>query len=190
MSTRGAVGFRVRGIDKITYNHSSSDPESLGESIVRWCRDVDDWKSVKKAVMDMKKAKSQSPTDDELLDLCIRLGKEYPSTSLKWYNLLRDTQGDPSSIIEAKYYIDYKEFLMESLFCEWAYIINLDNMELEIYEGYQKIKHARGRYTVGRGRVPGGNGFFPVALVGEFDLLNIPGDWRLRIQHPPFGNWR
>lgn len=178
MSTRGAVGFRVRGTDKITYNHTASDPEHLGESIVTWCREQDDWKSAKKEVLAMKKVVNSHPLDDELLDVCLRLGTELPDNQLKWYNLLRNTQGDIDSILKAKYYIDYKEFLMESLFCEWAYIINFDNMELEVYKGMQKVKHDKGRYTVGRGRFPGGNGYFPVALVGKFDLLNIPEDWR------------
>jgi hypothetical protein len=34
--------------------------------------------------------------------------------------------------------IDSKGFLSDSLFCEWAYIINLDKEVLEVYEGFQE----------------------------------------------------
>lgn len=33
--TRGAVGFRVDGVDKVTYNHSDSYPGGLGAAVLR-----------------------------------------------------------------------------------------------------------------------------------------------------------
>ena len=44
----------------------------------------------------------------------------------EWYVLLRDTQGDPEATFAAGVMIDGKEFALESLFCEWAYVIDLD----------------------------------------------------------------
>jgi len=34
-----------------------------------------------------------------------------------------------------------------TLFCEWAYIVNLDDNVLEIYKGFNKNKYAAGRYA-------------------------------------------
>lgn len=42
---------------------------------------------------------------------------------------------------------DYHTFLYDSLFCEWAYIINLDTKKLEIYKGFNKNPNAKGRYA-------------------------------------------
>ena len=42
--------------------------------------------------------------------------------------------------------IDKQDFLHDSLFCEWAYIINLTDNILEVYTGFQKEK-PKGRYS-------------------------------------------
>lgn len=40
-----------------------------------------------------------------------------------------------------------KDFLIDSLFCEFAYIINLDDEVLEIYTGFNKNPNEKGRYA-------------------------------------------
>lgn len=39
--------------------------------------------------------------------------------------------------------IDDSEFLNDSLFCEWTYIINLDNEQFEVYRGFNKDPSAK-----------------------------------------------
>jgi hypothetical protein len=39
-----------------------------------------------------------------------------------------------------------KSFAGESLFCEWAYVLDLDKMVLEVYKGFNKGK-AKGRFA-------------------------------------------
>ena len=41
MSTRGAVGIRMNGIDKIGYNHFDSYPTGLGDDILTWLKGND-----------------------------------------------------------------------------------------------------------------------------------------------------
>ena len=56
---------------------------------------------------------------------------------------------------------DDVSFLYNSLLCDWAYIINLDTNELEIYEGVNKEK-PKGRF----GEVPKNvNGYYAVSLI-------------------------
>ena len=38
MGTRGLYGFHKNGIDKLTYNHLGSYPDSLGKKIVEFCK--------------------------------------------------------------------------------------------------------------------------------------------------------
>lgn len=44
------------------------------------------------------------------------------------------------------HYKDASSFVSEGLFCEWAYIINLDNRSLEIYSGFH-APQGQGRYN-------------------------------------------
>ena len=38
MSTRGAYGFIIDGVEKITYNHCDSYPECLGDNFIEWLK--------------------------------------------------------------------------------------------------------------------------------------------------------
>ena len=56
-----------------------------------------------------------------------------------WYCLLRHAQGDLNVYKNGlRYMIDNHDFIKDSLFCEYAYIINLDTKRLEFYVGFQK----------------------------------------------------
>jgi hypothetical protein len=71
-----------------------------------------------------------------------------------WYCLLREAQGGLLAWISAegsdtpplRIMFDSSNFLADSLFCEYAYIINLDDKTFEVYEGFQKTP-GNGRYA-------------------------------------------
>ena len=42
------------------------------------------------------------------------------------------------------YLQDSTSFSRDSLFCEWGYVVNLDNMSLEVYKGYNKEPLVKG----------------------------------------------
>lgn len=89
-----------------------------------------------------------------------------------WYCLLRKTQGDlfPYNN-DLQHMIDYSDFLRDSLFCEWAYMINLDNGQFETYKGLNKDRLARGRYA--NQPVDDNLGYRGVALIKEIPLVEI-----------------
>jgi hypothetical protein len=68
-------------------------------------------------------------------------------------------------------YIIDNQFIKESLYCEYGYIINLDNMKLEYYLGDQEKPQKNNRF---------GNtiidGYYPCRLVCNFDILSISED--------------
>ena len=63
------------------------------------------------------------------------------------HRLLRGTQGKPGKILRAGYYEDAKEFPLDSLFCEWGYLVDLDAGTLEVYRGFQKSSPTEGRWA-------------------------------------------
>ena len=69
------------------------------------------------------------------------------------------------------------DFALDSLFCEYAYIIDLDTMKLEVYKGFNKKRVANGRFKskdVPK-RSDGANPEYTcVRLYKTFDLNNLP----------------
>jgi hypothetical protein len=175
MGTRGAFGIRINGADKVTYCHFDSYPSGLGRSVVDWLAGIIKRDSVGKLKRDADKLRvidgKTPPTSVEQATL-----SKYADTGVSrqstddWYCLLRRTQGDPAAILKAGVMLDGADFLRDSLFCGYAYIVNLDSMKLEVYQGFQDKKHDRGRYAELRGK---SKGYQPVAMVGELDLATI-----------------
>ena len=167
-SCRGALGFRVGGTDKITYIHSGAD--TIFGSILYWCSSVTDWKAIKRSALSMKSVGGIA-TDDQVLEVCLNTGIDLPQSN-SWYSLLRPFQGSPGQILQAKFYEQYKDFLYHSKLCEYAYIINLDMGEIEVYHGKQSTKHDNGRYTLGKGQKPDKDGYYPVALYERVEVCS------------------
>jgi hypothetical protein len=66
------------------------------------------------------------------------------------------------------------DFGRESLFCEWAYLIDLDSKTLEVFEGYNKNKKAQDkRFFVEQGLDSEGN-YFGVRLVKTYNFDILP----------------
>lgn len=182
MGTRGAYGFIKNGVEKITYNHFDSYPEWLGSNVVEFIQETgirklneifDSICMVNKKDVPTKK---QIEECEEFKDLDV--GSQSESD---WYCLLRGAQGNLSAYSSGlKYMIDSSEFMFDSLFCEFAYIINLDTEMLEFYKGFNTDESARGRYASVKGR--DSQGYYGVALVTEFPLKSIVEcglDWTL-----------
>jgi hypothetical protein len=64
---------------------------------------------------------------------------------------------------------EYNDFLFDSLFCEFAYIINLDENILEFYIGFNKNPEADGRYAYKIGE----RGYCGVRLAKTMKLEDI-----------------
>lgn len=174
MGTRGTFGFRIDGEDKLTYNHFDSYPNGLGNTVVEFIRDVGDWDKVKELARNLQDVGDREPTPEDIKACAPYMNLSVSNQDTKdWYCLLRQTQGNPAAILEIGLFQQENNFINDSLFCEYGYIINLDDMTFEVYEGFQKAKHNKGRYA----NNPKDNDYYPSALVGTFPLNNIPENW-------------
>ena len=65
---------------------------------------------------------------------------------------------------------NYDNFLINSLFCEYAYVVNLNNNTLEYYEGFQHEPQIGNRYGQEPYVTRTGEKYYPCALRGIFSL--------------------
>lgn len=153
MGTRGAIGFIVNGEEKVSYNHMDSYPSYLGKELLKDLTTISDLNILHKNVrrismVDACDVPKLSP--EEIANL-----KDFTNTSVgqgdDWYSILRESQGSIQPYCRQenplRYMTDAKGFLYDSLFCEFAYIVNLDTNMVEFYRGFNHHLDAPGRYA-------------------------------------------
>lgn len=149
MGNRGAYGFRINDEDKVTYNHWDSHPRWLGRNVLDYVEStpIDRMREVARDIVLVDQASKPS------LELVERY-RHYADLNVSeqklddWYCLLRIAQGEMHPYNrDLGHMIDGNGFLADSLLCQWAYIVNLDNEKLEVYRGLNRDPHAAGRYS-------------------------------------------
>jgi len=148
MSTRGLWGFYSNGITKATYNHCDSYPDGLGKTVLEFIKkhSATELKEVFEKIKMI--GSDHKPTKEDIEKYSKYFNENVNNGSFEdSYALLRETQGEPDVYFSGlDVMIDNINFIKDSLFCEWAYIINLDNNCLEIYEGFKKGPPKNNRY--------------------------------------------
>lgn len=178
MSTRGSIGFIHNNEYSGVYNHSDSYPSGLGDGVVEFCRQVADWPAF---IANFAKVRfvgsGHKPSPEE-----IEQNKKWANLSVSnrsyedLYCLLRELQGEAALYAiqagEVTLLEDSSEFIKESLFCEFAYVLNLDELAIEFYQGFQKSPQPDNRFGTSQS-----DGYYPCRKVGSFPLTAIPDKW-------------
>ena len=183
MSTRGLWGFHLNAKDYLTYNHSDSYPEELGTNLCKEFHELLKQPGLL-SIIDLVHHLRLVHEDDEISKEELARLKKYPCLQLDtdtfkkcfksladWYHLLREIQGNIANTLEIGVMIDNHTFTLDSLFCEWVYIFNLDTLELEIYTGYTTIR-GKGRYS--ENSEPNEEGYYPCTLRHTISFYNLP----------------
>lgn len=189
MGTRGVMGFRHKSKDKLIYNHFDSYPEHLGNEIslslskvLNDSRRGIEW--LKKKVDALKMVNDDvKPTEADKKKLAKYTDLQVSEQSTDdWYCLTRRLQGKMIETLIAGYAIESEGFIYDSLFCEWAYVVNLDTKKLEVYKGFQRYPHDKGRYAdhpVENDNPHRSDTYFPCALIKE-----IPFSYFKKLKKP------
>jgi hypothetical protein len=188
MGTRGAVGVKLDGKYYVTYNHFDSYPSGLGKEVVEFCQKVVKThggielfcQNMKRVNLVKQSVKASKEMQKKYAGYCDESVSSQDSAD--WYCLLRHLQG--SSILheifagKVQHMIDSFSFLKDSLFCEYAYIVNLDDKVLEFYEGFNKEKGKSGPLPIKqiadkRVSKDCDAKYYPVRYVGSVKLEDI-----------------
>ena len=184
MGTRGAVGVINNGKYFVTYNHWDSYPDSLGQEIVDFCQRLSEQniEQLKEKISKVQLVNEDCPPSKKTIERYVsnRFYSKSVSSGKKteWYCLLRDLQGVEMlrAILNGtcSHMIDSLDSLRDSLFCEYAYIVNLDNNSLEFYEGSNKSPDTNSPLPLPQVE---DRGYYPVRFNGRYPLDNISDNW-------------
>lgn len=145
MGTRGILGVVIDGVEKICYQQFDSYPSSLGAETLKILR--------KNNILKLKEKARQ-------------LALIHPENECNKKDNLKE-------ILDCGVMIGDKNFINDSLYCEWGYIVNFDTNMLEIYRGFQKEHHNKGRYANNKPTI-GLYIYYPCALIKEYSLSALP----------------
>lgn len=128
MGTRGFVGTAVGGKLHLSYIQYDSYPSGVGARTVDFARQI--WR-------DAKWSESRAQAENMLFlaeDAKIGGGPD------EAYHAHRQQQGDIGAMFASGVMVlAHETWPHDSLFCEWGYLINFDQMTLEVYQGFQRL---------------------------------------------------
>jgi hypothetical protein len=156
MGTRGLVGFKVDNKVMMQYQQFDSYPTGVGVTTLKFVRlALDGRDAFANRVRKLRVVNEDvppTPEEQEALLKYANLGVSTQST-YEWYVLLRETQGDIGAILESGYIISDNDekglprFGYDSLFCEWAYLVDFDANCVDVYKGFQKSRPIAGLWV-------------------------------------------
>lgn len=138
MGTRGLVGIRNHGVLKAMYNHSDSYPEGLGIEVLDQLREGAITAKAKKAFDQIIMVDDRGPVPRNMITRYAPYMNESVSSGRagkpSWYQMLRGLQGQIRPYLdgEVQHMLDGSDFINDALFCEWAYIVDLDTNTLDV----------------------------------------------------------
>lgn len=150
MGTRGLIGWitpdgEVQGF----YNHFDSYPSGVGVELQKELSDTG-LDLIKAKIADLVWVTDDTPITTEDVSRARQMGLTNTgvSTGRDWYSVMRETQGSFLKPLEYGKAENSGEFIKDSLFCEWAYLIDFRSDELVILEGFNQDPDGQAPYAV------------------------------------------
>lgn len=178
MGTRNLTIVQKNGEYKVAqYGQWDGYPSGLGVSVLKFLKGVN-INAFKQAIDNVS-----FYTHKELEEIDVHIyamSEDMPRYDWQktYPHLSRDCGGDILKLImfdgitKVKNSID---FAADSLFCEWAYVIDLDANKLEVYKGFNETKlDSDERFYCMEDKCK--NKYHPVKLVKSYDINNLPDE--------------
>lgn len=170
MGTRHLVAVVSDGAFKVAqYGQWDGYPSGHGLTALRFLREVD--LEAFKARVDQCRAL----TPEEVQQ--VEATKNWPAV---YPHLSRDAGAEILKMVatsDSGLALNYSvEFAADSLFCEWAYVIDLDAGTFEVYKGFQRKDRegeVQGRF---KDLPPDNEDYLPVGLYRTYRLTSLPTD--------------
>lgn len=176
MGTRGLITFRVNGENKACYQQFDAYPDGMGTDVLSFLRGKD-LAILKQAVVDLKVVSDATPpTPEQIEALKGYANKNVDNGSLdNWYVLLRETQGNPEAILACGYVEDSFSFGHDALFCEWAVVVDMDELTYDVYSGFNNGPSV-GLWSDQPPPSANNSGYTSVTRIASFPLADLPSD--------------
>jgi hypothetical protein len=187
MGTRGLICItKGREIKLAQYNQFDSYPSGLGIDVLHWLRELDINKYNKfKENLKYIKNLTNEEIKEYWKDIGVDVEKEkfvpmdVSEKFMKLHPTLERTYGAEilNTIINAENTIEvsnYENFAYDSLFCEWGYIIDIENDTFEVYKGFVREKLSEDeRFYKDK---PDKNGYYGIKLIKKYNIKDLPND--------------
>lgn len=182
MGTSGFVGFVIDGVEKFVVTNGDSYPSSVGVEVLSWLAEHQDdlVLGTPGGPLDRVRALRLVPTSFEPDNDPEAFGRVRDALRGGPYDEFADASVDEvldfaaydlGTLLRGGLAFDGTAFPLDSLFCEWGYLVDLDARTFEVYRGFQTNPPTVGRFV---GRSPVGDDHFPVALVASWPLVALP----------------
>jgi hypothetical protein len=195
MGTRHSIIVILNGETKVAqYGQWDGDPGGQGSDIYKFLKEVMD--SHPAVLHDPKIVEEYGPaptTPDSFTQFKEAVAQLTPVTQEKWDEYLlkygndnffthlphfsRDCSSEILSLILDGAVKEVKldpNFVKDSLFCEWAYVIDLDKNTFEVYEGFNEEPLTPEDRFYFDGYKSDRNGYYPVKLKKSYSLNALP----------------
>ena len=178
MGTRNLTAVKKGGQYKVAqYGQWDGYPSGQGSTILSFLHTLKD-----KANMDLFLAKIDQltfATDADIESINQRIKSDNISDwSSVWPELSRDTGGEILSLImqseQPLKLRDEIKFAADSLFCEYAYVVDFDTNTFEIFMGFNEKPLQEGDRFYGMTREGRQNEYHPVRLVKSYQISDLP----------------
>lgn len=184
MGTRNLTIVHKNGEYKVAqYGQWDGYPEGLGATLLNFLKNVN-MDSFRNAIDNVS-----FYTQEELEEIDKQIDearKVIPNYEWQRYypHLSRDCGGDILNRIVFKGVTKVKnaiDFAADSLFCEWAYVIDLDTNKFEVYKGFNKEELSSDErfYCMEERRDKENDilkNYHPIKFVKSYDLNNLPDE--------------
>lgn len=184
MGTRHLIAVQLDGQYKIAqYGQWDGYPDGQGVKVLRFIRDLA-LDSYAEFVAKVRATTFMTSEEIDALNADIAAGKYPRGWSREFPHISRDAGGEILGMVAAAApglkLMDRIAFAGDSLFCEWAWVIDLDKRTLEAYRGFNKRPVAEGERFHGwqesHPESDTNKDYQPVRFVTSWPLDGLPSD--------------